>query len=55
MCFGSGDQMKVTVVYESMEAMEQHAIGLTPILEEMHMDPGEPEIFETHNLIRRGE
>lgn len=54
-CFGSGDQMKVTVVYESMEAMEQHAMGLTPILEEMHMDPGEPEIFETHNLIRRGE
>ena len=54
-CFGSGDQMKVTVVYESMEAMERHANGLTPILEDMRLDPGEPEIFETHNLIRRGE
>ena len=54
-CFGSGDQMKVTVVYESMEAMERHANGLTPILEDMRLDPGEPEVFETHNLIRRGE
>ena len=54
-CFGSGDQMKVTVVYESMEAMERHANGLTPILEDMRIDPGEPEVAETHNLIRRGE
>ena len=52
---GSGDQMKVTVVYESMEAMERHANGLTPILEDMSIDPGEPEVFETHNLMRRGE
>ncbi len=35
LCFGSGDQMKVS------------------LLSEMGLDPGEPEVIELHNIIRR--
>ncbi len=54
-CFGEGDQMKVSVVYDTMESFEDHGKKLGPILEEMGIDPGEPQIFPVHNTIHRGE
>ena len=55
LCFGSGDQMKVTIVYDSMEALERHQIAVAPIFEEMKMERSQPEVVKTHNVIRRGE
>ena len=51
--FGSGDQMKVSLLFESMEHFEAFGAKLGPILSEMEMDPGEPEVIELHNIIRR--
>ena len=52
-CFGSGDQMKVSVLFDSREELDAFGARLKPILEEMNLDPGEPEVFEVHNVIRR--
>ncbi len=54
-CFGAGDQMKVSILYDSMEAFQRHGEGLMPILQELGMNPGEPEVLEVHNVIHRGE
>ena len=52
-CFGSGDQMKVSLLFDSQEELDAFGARLKPILEEMNLDPGEPEVFEVHNIIRR--
>ena len=52
-CFGSGDQMKVSVLFDSQEELDAFGARLAPILEEMKVDPGEPEVLEVHNIIRR--
>ena len=53
-CYGSGDQMKVSVLFDSQEHLDAFGARLQPILAEMGMNPGEPEIIEVHNVIRRG-
>lgn len=53
-CYGSGDKMKVSVLFDSQEAFDAFGARLAPILEEMKLDPGVPEFLEVHNVIRRG-
>jgi hypothetical protein len=53
LCFGSGDKMKVSLVWDSKEQFEAFAERLTPILAEFGIDPGEPEVLEVHNIIKR--
>ena len=52
-CFGSGEQMMVSLVWDSKEHFEAFAARLMPILAEVGLDPGEPEVFEIHNIIKR--
>lgn len=52
-CFGSGDKMKVSLVWDSREQFDAFAARLVPILEEFGIDPGEPDVFEVHNIIKR--
>ena len=53
-CFGSGEQMKVSLLFDSQENLKAFGARLAPILEETGIDPGEPEIIEVYNIIRRG-
>ncbi len=53
MCFGSGDKMNVSLVWASKEQFEAFAARLMPILAEVGVDPGEPEMVEVHNIIKR--
>jgi hypothetical protein len=53
LCFGSGDKMKVSLVWDSKEQFEAFAGRLMPILAEEGVDPGEPEVLEVHNIIKR--
>jgi hypothetical protein len=46
--------MKVSVLFDSQEHLDAFGAHLMPILEEVGMDPGEPEVLEVHNIIRRG-
>jgi hypothetical protein len=52
-CFGSGDKHKVSQVWDSKEQMDAFGARLMPILAELGIDPGEPEVVEVHNIIRR--
>ena len=53
-CFGSGDQMKVSILFDSMDAFKKFGERLKPVLQELGMDPGTPDIMDVHNVIRRG-
>jgi hypothetical protein len=53
LCFGSVDKMKVSLVWDSKEQFEAFAARLMPILAELGIDPGEPEVLEVHNIIKR--
>ena len=50
--YGSGDKMKVVVLFDSIEQFEDFGQKLGPILEEYKMDPGGPTIYEVHNVIQ---
>ena len=52
-CFGSGDDVKVSMVWDSQEQFAAFGARLGPILAELGIDPGEPEIVEVHNIIKR--
>jgi hypothetical protein len=52
-CFGSGDKMKVSQVWDSQKQMEAFGARLMPILQELGIDAGPPEVMEVHNIIRR--
>ncbi len=52
-CFGSGDNLKVSQVWDSQEQFDAFGARLMPILAELGINPGEPEVFEVHNIIRR--
>lgn len=52
-CFGSGDNLKVSQVWDSREQLDAFGARLMPILAELGINPGEPEVVEVHNIIRR--
>lgn len=52
-CFGSGDNFKVSQVWDSQEQLDAFGARLRPILAELGINPGEPEIVEVHNIIKR--
>ena len=53
-CFGTGDHMKVSVLFDSQEHLDAFGARLQPILAEMGVNPGEPEVVEVHHVLRRG-
>ena len=53
LCFGSGDKMKVSLLFDSKEHFASFGAKIGPVLSEMGMDPGEPEVIELHKVIRR--
>ena len=52
-CFGSDGNLKVSQVWDSKEKLDAFAARLMPILQELGIDPGEPETLEVHNIIKR--
>ena len=52
-CFGEEGNLKVSQVWDSHEQLEAFGERVRPILAELNIDPGEPEVVEVHNVIRR--
>jgi len=50
--FSEGDQLRVGEVWASQEQFEAFGQRLMPILAEMGIDPGQPEIDRVHNTIK---
>jgi hypothetical protein len=52
-CFLSDGNVRVSEIWDSLEQFQAFGERLMPILAEAGIDPGEPEMFEIHNIIRR--
>ena len=50
--FGPHDALRVSDVWDSMENFEAFGRILTPILQEVGVDAGTPEILEAYNTIK---
>jgi hypothetical protein len=53
LCFGSDPNLKVSQVWDSREQLDAVAERLRPILADVGINPGEPEVLEVHNIIKR--
>ena len=52
-CFLSDGNVRVSEVWDSLEQFQAFGERLMPVLTEVGIDPGEPEMLEIHNIIRR--
>jgi hypothetical protein len=51
-CFGPAEHLMVYDVWDSAESFEKFGQTLMPILGEIGLDPGQPEIMPLHNMIQ---
>jgi hypothetical protein len=52
-CFGKPGHLKVSQVWDSQEQLDAFGARLMPLLAELGIEPGQPEVLEVHNVIRR--
>lgn len=53
-CFRATDgNVRVSEIWDSQEQLAAFGERLMPVLQEVGIDPGEPEILEIHNIVRR--
>ena len=52
-CFGSEGNLKVSQVWDSREQLDTFGESLKPVLADMGIDPGQPEVVPVHNIINR--
>ena len=52
-CFLSDGNVRVSEIWDSQEQLDAFGERLMPLLAELGIDPGTPEVLEIHNIIRR--
>jgi len=52
-CFVSDGNIRVSEIWDSREQLDAFGERLMPVLSDVGIDPGEPEVLEIHNIIRR--
>jgi hypothetical protein len=52
-CFGPDGGLRVSEIWDSREQFEAFGERLMPILAEVGIQPGEPEIYEVQNIAKR--
>jgi hypothetical protein len=52
-CFLSDGNVRVSEIWDSLEQFQTFGERLMPVLTEVGIDPGEPEMLAIHNIIRR--
>ncbi len=52
-CFGTDGNLRVSEIWDSQEQLDAFGERLMPILSEVGIDAGEPELLEIHNIVRR--
>lgn len=51
--FLADGKFRVSEIWDSREQLNAFGERLMPVLAEVGIDPGEPEVLEIHNIIRR--
>ena len=52
-CFGTDGSLKVSEIWDTREQLDAFGKYLMPILADVGIEPGVPEIIEIHNVVRR--
>jgi hypothetical protein len=52
-CFGSDGTLRVSEIWDSRQQLEAFGEKLMPVLAEVGIEPGEPEILDIHNIVKR--
>jgi hypothetical protein len=53
LCFGTDGNLRVSEIWDSREQLDAFGRQLMPILAEVGIEPGEPELMEVHNVVKR--
>jgi hypothetical protein len=48
-----GGTLRVSEIWDSREQLEAFGKRLMPVLAEVGIEPGTPEVHEVHNILRR--
>ena len=51
--FGLEGNLRVSEIWDSQEQLDSFGEQLMPILADIGIEPGAPEILEAHNIVRR--
>jgi hypothetical protein len=51
--FGPEDDLRVSEIWDSREQLEAFGEHLMPVLGDIGIEAGEPELLEVHNIVRR--
>jgi hypothetical protein len=51
--FGSPSNLRVSEIWDSQEQFEEFGKRLMPLLADIGIEPGEPELLEIHNIVKR--
>ena len=52
-CFGSEGKLRVSEIWDSREQLDAFGERLMLVLANVGIEPGEPELVEIHNIVRR--
>lgn len=52
-CFGTDGKLRVSEIWDSQEQLDAFGKVLMPVLSEIGIEPGEPEVIEVHNIVKR--
>jgi hypothetical protein len=52
-CFGTEGNLRVSEIWDSEEQLSAFGERLMPVLSEIGIEPGEPELIEIHNIVKR--
>ncbi len=52
-CFGSDGDLRVSEIWDSREQLAAFGERLMPVLADIGIDAGEPELMDIHNIVRR--
>jgi hypothetical protein len=52
-CFGSEPNLRVSEIWDSREQLDAFGERLMPVLSEVGIEPGQPELMDIHNIVRR--
>ena len=52
-CFGADGNLKVSEIWDSQEQLDAFGERLMPVLSEVGIEPGQPEVLPIHNVVKR--
>jgi hypothetical protein len=52
-CFGTEPNLRVSEIWDSREQWQAFGEKLMPVLSDVGIEPGEPEVIEVQNVVRR--